>query len=321
MALVVELLSRSNTPIKHYLFEKDAITVGRGYNNDLRLNDPYVCANHLTISQDSGQAQIEFSDLTSINGTRKNDLNCHKGGLCSDDILTVGRTRLRVFDDSRVVAPTVRLSKLEEKISWFSYFPVMLFLAGCYAMMLLANAYLTSFAEFNLTKALPEIMGRILLVSIWPLSFALLAKLSKKESHLISQFSLIWIFLLLIQALAIIKLFISFNLPSTDWWQWLELLILAGLLFVLFWFSLFIAFHQQTRRRNSMSVFFSAGLLLLLVVLSHFNGTDFSIMPNYDANLLPPQYNLTTPSSSEEFLQRSEALFDDLNKEVAKHEQ
>jgi hypothetical protein len=321
MALVVELLSRSNTPLKHYLFEKDSITIGRGYNNDLRLSDPYVCANHLTIYQGSEQAQIEFSDLTSINGTRKNDLSCHKGGLCSDDVLTVGRTRLRVFNDARLVAPTVRLSELEERISWFSYFPVMLFLAGCYALMLLADAYLTSFTEFNLTKALPEIMGRILMVSIWPLSFALMAKLSKKESHLISQFSLIWIFLLALQALAVIKLFISFNLPSTDWWQWLELVIFAALLFLLFWFSLFIAFHQQTRRRNSMSVFFSAGLLLLLVVLSHFNGDDFSIMPSYDAKLLPPQYNLSTPASSEEFLLRSETLFDDLSKQLEKHEE
>ena len=321
MALVVELLSRSNIPLKHYLFDKDSISIGRGYNNDLRLNDPYVCANHLIICQGSEQAQIEFSDLTSINGTRKNDKNCHKGGLSSDDILTVGRTRLRVFDDAKLVAPTVKLSKMEDKISWLSYFPVMLLLAACYALMLLANTYLTSYGEFNITKALPELMGRILLVSIWPLSFALMAKLSKKESHLISQFSLIWLFLLVLQVLTVGKLFISFNMPSTAWWPWFELVIFAALLFVLFWFSLFIAFHQQTRRRNKLSVLFSAGLLLLLVLLSHFNSNDFSVMPEYDGNLLPPQYNLRPAASSEAFLLRSEALFDELAREVEKQKE
>ena len=52
MAIVVELLARNGRPIKHFFFDKNQITIGRGYNNDLTLDDPYVCAGHISASLD-----------------------------------------------------------------------------------------------------------------------------------------------------------------------------------------------------------------------------------------------------------------------------
>lgn len=313
MAIVVELLSRSNAPIEHYYFDQAEITVGRGFDNDLRIDDPYVCPNHLTLITSADPDSVEFRDLATLNGTKKNAESTSQGNVHAEDVLCIGRTRLRIFNAAHQVAPTIRLSELEENISWMNNWWALLLLTGITAGMLLVSEFLTSFEPFKLTKALPQITGQLLLFSMWPMFFALLSKLAKKESRLLSQFCLLWIFLLITQALTLILSILGFNLPGESVIEWFSILSIGAAFFVFTWFSLFVAFHQSKRRRNFVTSLVVAVVLLPVIFYRGLDGDDHSSRPSYDATLLPPMYQLVEPSSTEDFISHSDSLFEQID--------
>ena len=69
MAIVLELLSRKDQTLKYFKFNKPEILVGRDHHCDLRLEDPYISAEHVRITQDSQDHSIFFEDCQTINYT------------------------------------------------------------------------------------------------------------------------------------------------------------------------------------------------------------------------------------------------------------
>jgi len=104
----LEVLGKSGEILSRHKFFGSA-HVGRGYDNDLVIDDPYVAARHLTVSEDeSGHLWAE--DLGSLNGSvvtvGASGHEAVKRLLIADEAnLTVGRTHLRIRTTSYVVPP------------------------------------------------------------------------------------------------------------------------------------------------------------------------------------------------------------------------
>ena len=98
MAIVLELLSRKDQTLKYFKFNKSEILVGRDHHCDLRLEDPYISAEHVRIKQDSEDHTISFEDCDTVNGTLVNKQLLPSGQLQGNDILKLGRTRLKVVN-------------------------------------------------------------------------------------------------------------------------------------------------------------------------------------------------------------------------------
>ena len=64
----VELLSRHRDVAGRFRVERAEITIGRGYDNDVIVDDPYVAARHLRIFRDA-EGRLVAEDLGSANGT------------------------------------------------------------------------------------------------------------------------------------------------------------------------------------------------------------------------------------------------------------
>ncbi len=309
MAIIIELLSRNGSPLKQYTYKQESVSIGRGYDNDLRVDDPYVSENHCVVTQDISTKLIQFTDNGSLNGVKLNNAPCDSQIVKDGDLITIGRTRLRVFNESRPVAPAIQLSELEEKINWLNQIPVAVSLTVAFVLMLISAEYLNSFNEFKLSKIIPSILGMVCVFSGWPLIMGLLSKLSKKESRLTSQFSLLWIFLLLSQAISLISFVTVFNVSHSSFDFVLNTLLLTCTFFIFVWFSLFIAFHQSKTRRNWVAMTATAIVLVPTLGFKMLNSGDFSPRPSYEATLLPPMYKIVSSQSTDEFIQQSDALF------------
>ena len=310
MAIVIELLSRKDTPIQHYKFSGPFVSIGRDYANDLRLDDPYVCSKHITISQQEDSNELQFEDCDSINGVSVNDKPQHSGSLSANDVIKIGRTRLRIVDTSKPVVNTLRLSALEEKVSWLSSTALAITLTLAYLMFTTMLHYIGSVEEFKVSTVLPSEIGQMAVFCMWPLMFALLAKVFAKESHIVNQFNLLWLVLFVLHGLNMLENVLLFNSNDTQLLGWIEFIIFAGMFFGLTWFSLFIAFHQTTHRRNIIASVMSISILLPLASLSFFNQEKFNASPAYEVILLPPIYNFTAADNTEVFVTKSAELFD-----------
>ncbi|MFT6284894.1 MAG: hypothetical protein ACJAXM_001369 [Arenicella sp.] len=314
MAIVLELLSRKNIPLKHYKFEQDYVCVGRDFNNDLRLDDPYVCPSHMLVAIDPETGKLMVNDCQSTNGIKVNNKFVRQATLNSHDVIKIGRTRLRIIDTKVPLAEAIPLSELEENISWLNHS----FLAICLLFMclsfLLLSKYLGSVQEFSLIKALPSELGQLAVFCLWPLSFAILGKVVKKDSHIVSQFSLTWLVVLLANALILLQNVAIFNINPGPWFTWIELVIFAILVSSFIWLSLFIAFHQTNHRRNIISCSMTFIILAPIYSLGFLNTDEFNPRPSYNPILLPPTYNLTSTSQTDKFIERANDLFTQVDK-------
>ena len=314
MAIVLELLSRKNIPLKHYKFEQDYVCVGRDFNNDLRLDDPYVCPSHMLVAIDPESNKLIVNDCQSTNGIKVNNKFVRQATLNSHDVIKIGRTRLRIIDTKVPLADAMPLSELEENISWLNQS----FLAVCLSFFclsfLLLSKYLGSVQEFSLIKALPSELGQLAVFCLWPLSFAILAKVVKKESHLVSQFNLTLLIVICANTLILLQKVVIFNIHPGAWISWLELLIFALVVGGFIWLSLFIAFHQTNHRRNIIACSMTFIILAPIYALGFLNTDEFSTRPSYNPILLPPTYNITSAVQTDKFIDHANNLFTQVDK-------
>ncbi|MDU0355365.1 FHA domain-containing protein [Paraglaciecola aquimarina] len=310
MAIVLELLSRKNIPLKHFKFDQDYVCVGRDFNNDLRLDDPYICPSHMLVAIDPESGQLVVNDCQSINGIKVNNKYVKQTNLTSNDIIKIGRTRLRIIDTKVALPVAMPLSELEENLNWLNRVMLTVFLTVvCLAYMLISK-YVNSIDDFNLISVLPSQLSQLAIICIWPFAIAGIAKISKKESNLVNQLNLTLIASLIIYALGLLQNIVIFNIHPGGWFSWLELLIFAAIVITFIWLSLFIAFHQPNKIRNMITAAASAIVLVPILALGYLKDDGFNSRPKYNPTLLAPIYNITGTVSSEKFVDHAESLFE-----------
>lgn len=318
MAIVVELLSKDGKVLQHFFVEKPHITVGRAYDNDVRIDDPYICPHHVTFHTQTDSKLLLASDLESLNGLKVNGQSGQTEALGYGDIITIGRSRIRVFKPCQKVAPTLVLSELEENMEWLSLRRVCIAFLTILSGLVAIKYFTNNIGEFDLSVLIKVVMAGTLTAAIWPLFFALLSKLAKKDPRIISQLSMIWLFMISTELLDYIQVFIQFNTSKSASIYWIGLILKATLFFALLWFTLFIAFHQSKKVRNGIAV---AGTIVisLYTVMPHFFGkTDFSPNPSYNAKVLSPTFRIASSSNTQTFVAESDNIFADLNRDLAR---
>lgn len=309
MAVVVQLLSRNNKIIKQFCFDSDEISVGRGYQNDFRLEDPYVCAEHLQINKDPLSGSLICQDLESVNGCKINAAACHTNVLHENDVVTIGRSRLRIFDAENQVEPTILLSEFEENISWMSRKTICLMLTFAFTLTAVFVNFMTTYEDVKIPKLLVSSLGQVMLFSLWPLLFAMLSKFNKKDTRLLSQFTLLWLFLLLIQGISLLESFLTFNFSDTNWLVWLNITVYGMLFCIFIWMTLFIAFHQSAKRRNLISIFATLLLALPMFYNDVLVTDNFKFRPDYSVTVFPAQYLIKESITTDEWILKTEKLF------------
>ncbi|WP_298257419.1 FHA domain-containing protein [Bradyrhizobium sp.] len=93
----VEILSRHRDVVSRVRIAGDEATIGRGYDNDVIVDDPYVAAHHLLILRDEA-GQLVAKDLGSVNGTFLDGSKSRITQLAIDGgkPLRIGQTLLRI---------------------------------------------------------------------------------------------------------------------------------------------------------------------------------------------------------------------------------
>jgi hypothetical protein len=320
MAIVLELLSGKHQTIKYFKFDKSEISIGRDHHCDLRLDDPYVCSEHLRISQEADNTVLKFQDCHSVNGTEVNGQLAQIGQLYGGDVLKLGRTRLRVINSSQAVAATLPLSRLEENLSWLSSSALAIGLTIGYLVLSLVSSFISSADEYRLATMVPTEMGQMALLSAWPLLFAVMGKVFNKESHLVSQFNILWLALFFLYGLYLLQKILSFNLNGAQGLMWIEFAVFSAVLSAFIWLSLFIAFHQTNKRRNILTCSLSLLLLLPILSVALLDSDEFSPRPEYDATLLPPVYQILPVKDLSAMLDDSAELFVEVQQQLAEEQ-
>lgn len=100
----IETLARNGDVLQRHCVDALPIRIGRGYDNELILDDDYVAASHARIELDNA-GRLVLRDLGSRNGLNHRGKRLQEVVLSGDTVVRIGHTSLRVRAASFPVAP------------------------------------------------------------------------------------------------------------------------------------------------------------------------------------------------------------------------
>ena len=102
----VEILSRHRDVVSRVAIAGEEVTIGRGYDNNVIVDDPYVAAHHLLVWRNEA-GQLVVKDLGSVNGTFQDGGKSRITNLVIDGgkPIRIGQTLLRFRTSDYAVEP------------------------------------------------------------------------------------------------------------------------------------------------------------------------------------------------------------------------
>ena len=315
MEIIIEEITRAHKLIARHKFMQNDVNIGRGYDNDIIMADPHICAQHLSLNF-NGEHWL-LNDEGSINGSfyddefSKTKSAVHQHIVRSGQVFMIGKSLVRIVFPDHPVPESISFSPFENILTLTRH-PVFL------AINILLFASVTGWlfnlhnpVEVNFTQLLVPAIGMTLLFGLWPIGVALVSHLTKHDARFWGQLGICFVFYNLMWLSDFIENITSFNASSQSILSVLATFLPIVLAFCLFWLNCQIGFHMSTRRRTVIA---SCMTLLLfggsfLIQLS--KKPEFSIRPAFNTTLMAPSYLFTHSNNVQGFLESSKTLFND----------
>ncbi len=191
----VETLARGHDLAHRFRIDesaKDRITIGRAYDNDVILDDPYVAPHHLTLLRDPNHIDDTsdspvwiVEDAGSANGMFIGDDSRRQARsvLADDRVIHIGRTSLRIRTSASRVAP--------ERVLPLPHHGWKLALVLLFAMLSIeaASTWLAETGEVKVSRYAFALIATAAVMLIWATVWALVSRVfsghAKFERHLL----------------------------------------------------------------------------------------------------------------------------------------
>jgi hypothetical protein len=294
----VEVLSRSHAVLARHRCDGAQVRIGRGYDNDIVLDDPWVDARHLRIVR-SETGGLVAEDLGSVNGLHSDRSTDRVERLIVDGngLIGVGRTWLRVREASHGVAPA-RVAQRPARSG-----PLLAVLAVATAGLASISHWLSEISELRPSGLVVLVLLLYGLVLVWAGVWAMLARIFTGHAAFERNLSIA-----LGGALAFILGVEAFGMaPFALSWS-----DLAGYDYVGFWALLAVVGFLHVREMSSARLRLKGGVVAALAVVAIGTHTLFQLERSTDTlgldrqgeghRYLPPAFRLAPLRSEDDFL-------------------
>ena len=170
----VEILNRHRDVTARFGCAGPVVRIGRGYENDVVLDDPYVAANHLGVFRDDS-GRLVAEDSGSVNGMFLDRDNARQERIVVDGErpIRIGHTYIRIREASHAVERE-RVGRPESR-------PLPIVLAGALGIAVLGidalAIWLAQIGEPRASNYLTPLLGAALLIITWVSIWALLSRI------------------------------------------------------------------------------------------------------------------------------------------------
>jgi hypothetical protein len=303
----VETLARNGDVLQRLRVESLPIRLGRGYDNDIILDDDYAAASHARIERDAA-GRLVMRDLGSKNGLDHRGRRLAEVVLSGDTVVRIGHTSLRVRAAGFPVAP-----ELEDRTfhRWEGALPgaAGLLLAGCVVLFgrWLSDTQYVEFARYF--EALAAGIGAVLL---WGGAWAFVNRLFGRHARLGRHLFVSGCGLAALAALVLLFSTLAYAFSAeafTRYGSHAATLLVAGLVY----FHL-VTITPENRRRYR---WIAAGLALLgsgLILVANLQRSGRLADELYMAVLLPPAVRVSRDHGIDEFMREVDGMKETLDR-------
>ena len=310
-ALWVEILSRQHEVVARHRVQCDMrgeeVRIGRAYDNDVILDDPYVAAHHVLIARDESGALVA-EDLGSANGlfAGQDRRRLARVALDGKQSIRIGRTHLRIRQADHAVAPE-RVSQPRAR-AW----PLVLGLAGALLGVEFLSLWLRETTEPKLGSYLLPLLSTGLFVVVWTTAWAILSRIFSRqarfERHLLIAVGGLLAFLLFNEATEYGAFALSRRELTTYRYIAMWLLAAAVCFLHLREMSLSREISQSRLKLKAAAVVALALVAIGMQTLSQWEASAATDRQSFVRRLKPPTLRLASPQTENAFFAEVAAL-------------
>lgn len=306
----VEILNRSGEARYRQRVERLPIRIGRGYDNDVILDDRHTSAHHVAIERNEAGG-LDVHDLGSRNGVVYKGKRSECLSIDGNTVFRLGHTNLRVRSADFSVADEMRDTTFH---GWEGWPPA---LTGFVLLVLLSlfNTWLTDADKMEAIRYITAMVGLLTLGLLWSGGWTLANRIFAGQTrfgrHLFIAACGMLVLELVSQVLSLAAYSLSLETLSR-YGSHVAIAIAAGMVY----FHLLTISPGNARRHAGTSA-----ILLLLgsglaLAFNYQNHGAFS-EELYMSELYPPSVRLTSDHTIDQFLAESERLKSGIDEERA----
>ena len=308
MAFLIEVENRAGALLARHRFEAGPVTVGRGYDNDVIVSDPYLEARHLEFREEAGELHVR--PLATGAHLRGGAVLEAEQALPSGSVLLAGLTRLRVLDTEHPVPPALTLHALDEVFAWLARPAV--FAVGMLvgAVLVLIDAYGATYEEFKLGEFASSLLPPVAIWGLYAGVWGLLGRVMRHEFRFLHHCWAVLIFLLLLWGRDWVVAIVGYNSGSLSASFWLATALFALALLVMLSLNLRFAFDLRKGRRWFLAVLGTLAVAGGDVLDTVTRQAEFRSSPEYAYELLPEALRFGPSVSKERYLSDAASVFE-----------
>jgi hypothetical protein len=291
------------------------LTIGRGYSNDIILNDPFVAAEHVVLDVAENGWVLRQLDVVNPPQLQGKTIKQEQTVIKSGDELLLGKTLIRFFKPQHAVVP---VKKMHDTIAGFLETSGELLAVVVLLLMLLMAQMFSEFLivseKISLQKVAANALPVVGVALLWAVIWSMIAFVVRRKTYYLFFLSVTIAYFLADMVLESAIEYVAFNSRHILLPEILSYLTSGVLMVFMFYANMGRAMNLTTRRRILLSNIFSWTLVLMIGFVMQANRPAFIADPEYQAMLKPPFAQWAETLSMQSFLQESDKLFEVVKK-------
>lgn len=302
----VEILDRHGDVAKRHPVQAWPLRLGRAYDSDIVLDDPYIAPHHLEIDQvENGSYQL--LGLNSVNGVMINNLLCKKTDVIvsANDVLRLGQTQLRIRPLDFAVAAERPLTNVVWTRSWAGLVVGLLILLAAHLLSL----WLEYSRDDSFKLLVSPMLSDIPLLLLWAGFWALIGRVLSGNGNFIAHAVLASVVVAIIFVVAgILAGYTDFAFNTRLVSDVLLNIVQTVMIGWLFYRHIALVSRASRRRIGITITVLMSVLVGIFYVIDKWNSDDELSRMSYSQVIGPPALLLVQAQSMEQFLESSSKL-------------
>lgn len=308
--LVLEILDRFGKIKERHRIERLPVRIGRGYDNDIIVDDPYISPKHIELTEGS-DGHLQVTDLDSENGL----FSLHP--LQRHEILTVeenqririGHTDIRLRTSDYPVRETfidhIRPRRLHLLLTNAFMLPVFWLLA---AAVFAIYDYQSSFRDVSFNGILSHILPMFMFILLWSMAWSIVSKVVTHKFYFSYHAILTAVVMAGFYLIDPLFEYVEFVYPINGLADSLSLMLDLILPIALIYGNLRQSTTLNKRRAGATAILTSFLAVGALHLVAYLNQPDFDPQPEYSGILKAPAFDLHRGQSIDRFFADTRSL-------------
>ncbi len=311
MEIIIEILARQGRVQERHKLQGSRFSIGRGYQSDIIVSDPYVCPLHVLLQFDPDEQHWKLVDQSTRNGT----FLVGKGLLQqthivqSGDEFDLGETRVRLLLPQHEVPATRKLPKaqvLEDYLaSPWTALALLVSTLGLFAFV----QYLGQGTETRLQELLLQALMFLAVPFIWACVWGLIGRIAVHEARFSFQLSLGSLLAVGLLYISIGADYLAFGFSDDGLVHWLDAVGEGAIIMLFLVVALRVATRMQRRGRWVLANGIAWSVIGISVLTFLVKSDPYEQQAQMAFDLKPPFAQWQTPQSLDTFMAEAEQTF------------